>query len=40
MMRMKGKRYLGERLIEEKTEVHMLPKKSPRIGRGLFGRNG
>jgi hypothetical protein len=29
--KMEGKRFLGERLIEEKIAVPMLPKKLPRI---------
>jgi len=40
MMKMRERRFLGERLIEGEIGVHMLPGRCLRIGRGLIGLNG
>jgi hypothetical protein len=38
--KMKGIRFLGERLIEGRTEVHTLPKRSLKSKRGPVDLSG
>jgi len=40
MTKMKERRFPGERLIEERIGVLMLPRKRPRRGKGLIDPSG